>query len=142
MRDTFVLRLRVPEPATIVWCRLIDLDTHTAAIPFTVVTPAGEHMRVGLGFSGETRVGPVGFVDRMLVRRADPPSATHPGRLLVEKYGPVAGSVEATVEQVATGTVVEWRQRLAPAWLPPVLRPVGALVARIAYGVGLRQILN
>lgn len=142
MRDTFVLRLRVPEPAAVVWGRLVDLDAHTAAIPFTVVAPAGEHMHEGLRFTGETRLGPVGFVDRMVVRRADPPSAAHLGRLVVEKYGPVAGSVEATVEQVATGTVVEWRQRLAPAWLPPVLRPVGALVGRMAYGVGLRRILS
>ena len=142
MRDTFELRLRVADPAMVVWRRLVELDRHTAAIPMTVVTPAGEHMYEGLGFAGETRFGPVGFVDTMVVRRADPPSVSHPGRLVVEKFGPVAGLVEATVEQVATGTLVVWRQSLRPAWLPPFLRWPAALVARLAYGVGLRRIVS
>lgn len=142
MRDTFELRLRIPEGATVVWERLVDLDAHTAAIPLTVVTPAGECMREGLQFTGETRLGPLHIRDRMLVQRADPPSTSHPGRLVVEKFGPVAGRVDASVEQVATGTLVVWRQSLRPVWLPTLLRPLGAVVARLSYGTGLRRLLR
>lgn len=139
--DVFELRIRVPLPAAVVWAKLIDLDVHSATIPFTRVTPAGEHMREGLQFVGETRLGPLHFSDRMAVLRSDAPTLDFPGRLEVEKFGPVAGSVEATVEQVATGTLVVWRQSLRPAWLPRFLRPIGALVAKRAYGVGLRQLV-
>jgi|GEM_PF-6238053 len=142
MSDTFEVRVRVPEAAHVVWSRLIDLDAHSAAIPLTKVTPVGERMRQGLRFVGETSLGPIHMNDRMLVARADAPTHDHPGRLVVEKFGPVAGLVEASVEQVATGTLVVWRQSLRPAWLPAFLRPVGAVVAKVAYGVGLRQIVG
>ncbi|MDO5736190.1 MAG: hypothetical protein Q4P15_06915 [Propionibacteriaceae bacterium] len=142
MNDTFVVHVRVPEPATVVWARLINLDGHSASIPFTRVTPEGESMRPGLRFVGETSLGPLHFSDRMVVQRADAPTAAHPGHLVVEKFGPVAGRVEATVEQVATGTLVTWQQSLRPAWLPTFLRPAGTVVARIAYGTGLRQLLS
>ena len=142
MSDTFEVRVRVPEAAEVVWERLTDLDRHSATIPLTRVVPPGAHMQPGLHFVGETRLGPVAVADRMVVQRADPPTRGHPGRLEVEKFGPVAGTVWATVEQVPTGTLVIWRQSLRPAWLPTVLRPAGALVARIAYTMGLRQIVS
>lgn len=142
MDDTFEVRVNVPEAAHVVWSRLIDLDAHTAAIPLTKITPVGESMREGLRFVGETSLGTIHINDRMLVTRADAPTKDHPGRLVVEKFGPVAGLVEATVEQVATGTLVVWRQSLRPAWLPKFLRPLGAVFAKIAYGVGLQQIVG
>ena len=142
MKDTFEVRVNVPEAAHVVWSRLIDLDAHSAAIPLTRVTPVGEKMRQGLRFVGETSLGPIHMNDSMLVVRADAPMDGHPGRLVVEKFGPVAGLVEASVEQVATGTLVVWKQSLRPAWLPKFLRPAGAMVAKIAYGVGLRQIVG
>ncbi len=142
MKDTFEIRLRIPEAADVVWSRLTDLDAHSAAIPLTRVTPVRDHMREGLRFVGETSLGPLHVNDRMLVARADAPSREHPGRLVVEKFGPVAGLVEASVEQVPTGTVVVWRQSLRPAWLPGVLRPAAAVVAKIAYSVGLRRIVG
>ncbi|MGV8846574.1 hypothetical protein [Tessaracoccus sp.] len=142
VRDTFEVSVRVPQPVGVVWARLINLDGHSASIPLTTVTPAGESMYTGLRFVGETRLGPLHFADRMVVQRADAPTATHPGHLVVEKFGPVAGRVEATVEQVSTGTLVIWRQSLRPAWLPAFLRPLGAVVAKVAYGVGLRQIVG
>lgn len=140
MSDTFEVRVRIPEPAHVVWRRLTDLDAHSAAIPLTRVTPVGEHMEQGLRFVGETSLGPIHMNDRMLVTRADPPGMGQPGRLVVEKFGPVAGIVDATVQQCATGTLVIWKQSLRPAWLPAFLRPAGALVARMAYGVGVRRI--
>ena len=134
--------MRVPEAAAVVWERLTDLDRHSATIPLTRVVPAGHHMRPDLGFVGETRLGPWRMADRMVVRRADPPTRAQPGRLVVEKFGPIAGVVEATVEQVATGTLVVWRQSLRPAWLPALFRPPGAIVAGILYKVGLRQLVS
>lgn len=142
MSDTFELRMRVPTSAAVVWSRLIELDAHSAAIPFTRVTPVGEQMRQGLRFVGETSLGPLHMNDRMLVARADAPSRNEAGRLIVEKFGPVAGMVDATVEQTVTGTLVVWRQSLRPAWLPSWLRPLGAVFAKIAYGVGLRRIIR
>lgn len=142
MRDAFELQLHVPEPATVVWGRLIDLDAHTAAIPLTTVVPANHHMAEGLRFVGETRMGPVTIHDRMRVERADPPSEQHPGHLVVQKSGPMAGQVEATVEQVPTGTLLVWRQSVRPAWLPTALRPLGALIAKWAYGIGVRRIVG
>lgn len=142
MSDTFELRLRVPAPATAVWARLIELDAHSAAIPLTRVTPVGEQMRAGLRFVGETTLGPLRMNDRMLVARADAPTGDQAGILVVEKFGPVAGLVEATVEQSATGTLVVWRQSLRPAWLPSLLLPLGAVAAKIAYGAGVRRIVG
>lgn len=140
MSDTFEVRIRIPDPANVVWRRLTDLDAHSAAIPLTRVTPVGGHMEHGLRFVAETSVGPLHINDRMLVQRADAPGMGKPGRLVVEKFGPVAGLVDATVQQCATGTLVVWKQSLRPAWLPAFLRPLGAVVARMAYGVGMRRI--
>lgn len=139
--DTFELRLSVPGDAASVWARLTNLDCHTAAIPFTEVTPRGARMAPGLAFVGLTRLGPFTVADRMLVRSAEAPADGRPGRLCVSKSGPVAGEVEATVAQVGADVVVRWRQSLRPAWLPRLLRPAGARVARMAYGVGLRRLL-
>lgn len=139
--DTFEVRLRRSGDAATLWARLTDLDTHSAAIPFTEVTPRGARMREGLSFVGLTRVGPFTLSDRMLVRRAEAPTGESPGRLAVSKFGPVAGEVEATVEQEGAEVVVVWRQSLRPAWLPRPLRSAGAVVARAAYGMGLRKLL-
>lgn len=139
--DTFEVRLCRSGDAATLWARLTDLDAHSAAIPFTEVTPRGARMSEGLSFVGLTRVGPFTLSDRMLVRRAEAPTGERPGRLAVSKFGPVAGEVEATVEQQGSDVVVVWRQSLRPAWLPRPLRPAGALVARVAYGMGLRKLL-
>ncbi|MDN6299630.1 MAG: FAD-dependent oxidoreductase [Arthrobacter sp.] len=138
---TFEVRLRRPGDAATLWARLTDLDTHSAAIPFTNVTPRGARMSEGLAFVGLTRLGPFALSDRMLVRRAEAPTGNRRGRLAVSKFGPVAGEVEATVEQQGSDVEVVWRQSLRPSWLPRPLRPAAALVAKTAYAVGLRKLL-
>lgn len=140
-KDTFTVRLKMSGSAQDLWNKLTDLDAHTAAIPFTAVSPAASHMYEGLEFVGLTRLGPWKMADRMTVRRADPPGSGTPGYLAVSKFGPVAGEVHATVEQAGTDVVLTWRQSLRPAWLPRWLRPVGALVAQAGYGIGLRKLL-
>ena len=140
--DTFTLRIRCIGDAKDIWDKLTDLDSHTRAIPLTIVTPARSHMRDGLEFVGLTSLGPVKIADRMLVRRAEAPSEGNPGRLKVSKFGPVAGEVEASIEQHGSEVVVLWRQSLRPAWLPRWLRPLGTVVARVGYGIGLRKLLT
>lgn len=140
--DTFTLRIRCIGDAKDVWDKLTDLENHTRAIPFTVVTPAQSRMRDGLEFVGLTSFGPVKMADRMVVRRAEEPSEGNPGRLRVSKFGPVAGEVEASIEQDGSEVVVVWRQSLRPAWLPRWLRPLGTVVARVGYGIGLRKLLT
>ncbi|MEV8183646.1 FAD-dependent oxidoreductase [Specibacter sp. NPDC078692] len=140
--DTFTLQIRRTGEANDVWDKLTDLDGHTRAIPLTIVSPAQSRMHDGLEFVGLTSVGPVKMADRMVVRRAEAPNAGNPGRLEVSKFGPLAGEVEARVEQDDAGVVVTWTQSLRPAWLPRWLRPLGAVVARAGYGIGLRKLLS
>ncbi|GAA4657749.1 FAD-dependent oxidoreductase [Arthrobacter cryoconiti] len=140
--DTFTLRIRCKGSARDVWAKLTDLDGHTRAIPLTVVTPTQHHMRDGLEFVGLTSLGPVKISDRMLVRKAEAPSEGKPGRLQVSKFGPVAGEVEASIQQDGSEVMVVWRQSLRPAWLPRWLRPLGVVVARAGYGIGLRKLLT
>lgn len=124
------------------WDKLTDLDGHSRAIPLTKVTPPRSFMRDGLEFVGLTSWGPVKIADRMLVRQAEAPSAGNPGRLKVSKFGPMAGEVEASIEQHGPEVVVVWSQSLRPAWLPRWLRPLGTVVARAGYGIGLRKLLT
>ncbi|WP_186760715.1 FAD-dependent oxidoreductase [Arthrobacter alpinus] len=142
LSDTFALRIRCIGDARDIWEKLTDLDGHTRAIPLTVVTPAHSRMRDGLEFVALTSLGPVKIADRMLVRRAEAPSEGMPGRLVVSKFGPVAGEVEASIEQHGSEVLVVWRQSLRPAWLPRWLRPLGTVVARAGYGMGLRKLLT
>lgn len=140
--DTFTLRIRCSGDANDIWDKLTDLDSHSRAIPLTIVSPAHGRMRDGLEFVGLTSLGPVKMADRMLVRLAEAPSEGKPGRLKVSKFGPVAGEVEASIEQLGSEVVVVWRQSLRPEWLPRWLRPFGTVVARAGYSIGLRKLLT
>lgn len=139
---TFTLRIRCSANAQDIWDKLIDLERHSRTVPFTTVTSTESRMSEGLQFAGITSWGPMKMTDRMLVRRADPPTKGTPGHLSVSKFGPVAGEIEASVEQHGSKVVVIWRQSLRPAWLPHRLRPLGAVVARAGYGIGLRKLLK
>ncbi|WP_062006837.1 MULTISPECIES: hypothetical protein [Arthrobacter] len=132
LSDTFTVQIRCAGNATDVRDKLTDLDGHTRAILLTIVTPARSRMRDGLEFVGLTSLGPIRFPDRMLVSRAEVPSAGNPGLLRVSKFGPVSGEVEAKVEQHGSEVLVLWLQSLRTAGLPRWLRPLGAVVARAA----------
>ncbi len=140
--DTFTLRIRCIGDAKDIWDKLTDLEGHSRAIPLTIVTPAHGRMCDGLEFVGLTSVGPVKMADRMLVCRAEAPSEGNPGRLQVSKFGPVAGEVEASIQQHDSEVIVFWRQSLRSAWLPRWLSPLGRVVARAGYGTGLRKLLT
>ena len=134
MDPQFVIDLVVPGTPAQVWDRLWDLDRHTAAVPLTSVTggPLGE----GARFTGRTAVGRAGFDDDMVVRCWDPPR-----RATVEKVGRVlGGTIEATLEPVADGTLLRWRQTYGAPLLPARLAALARPAVRAAYRSALTRI--
>lgn len=116
------------------WRRLWDLDRHTAVIPLTTVTahPPATRLGPGVGFTGRTALGPVGFDDVMRVVEWSPPSDEGGGRAVVDKVGRVVGGrIEVTVAPLRQGSLVTWRQTVRLPWLPARLSWVEALAARV-----------
>ena len=141
----FVVRVASRRPASAVFARLLDWDAHSAAIPLTVLRHEGTPA-VGQRFVARTGLGRLAFDDPMRIDLLRPPAGDAPGDLPgvveVSKTGRLLrGSVRWTVVPAASGTEVEWRQRLVVGGLPRFLDPAVALVARAAYGAGLRRIL-
>ena len=71
----FVIDVETDLPPAVAWERLWDLDRHTATIPLTRVTvdaPATQ-LGEGVGFTGRTALGPLGFDDTMRVEVWRPP---------------------------------------------------------------------
>lgn len=96
-----------PEEA---WRRVSDLARHTEHVPLTTVAVPKGGVRLGAEVRARTALGPVGFVDSMLVTRWEPPRVLRivkTGRLL-------AGWAEITVEPHGQGSHVTWREEL---WL-------------------------
>lgn len=135
------MRLTLAEAPADVWRRITDLERHARVIPLTTVD-SSEPMRPGLAFVATTGLGPLAVRDRMRVERADAPARDVAGRLVVTKQGPFTGLVDATVAPAASGTLLTWRQDLAPAWLPRLLHPLAARIAAVAYRVALRQLAS
>ncbi|OYO25236.1 hypothetical protein CGZ93_01945 [Enemella dayhoffiae] len=121
---------------------LLDLDAHTAVIPFTRVRHDGRELREGTEFVARTAVGPVGFDDRMRVEQWLPPVEGRVGRVLISKRGrPLGGRIEILVRPDGRGSVVEWRQELTVLGLPGLLGRPAAAVAAAAYGSVIRRLL-
>jgi carbon monoxide dehydrogenase subunit G len=134
MAPQFTVDLVVPGSPAQVWQRLWDLDRHTAAVPLTTVT--GDPLGPGARFSGRTAVGPLGFDDDMVVRTWDPPR-----RAVVDKVGRVVtGSIVATLEPVADGTLLRWRQTYGAARVPGRVAALTLPAVRAAYRSALRRI--
>lgn len=153
----FVIDVETDLPPAVAWERLWDLDRHTATIPLTRVTvdaPATQ-LGEGVGFTGRTALGPLGFDDTMRVEVWRPPGpqptapqATAPGapgRAVVVKTGRLLGG-RIEVELVppsagnGRGSAVRWRQEVRLPWLPRPLRWIEAVGARIA-APGYRWVL-
>jgi hypothetical protein len=93
------------------WKRLTDWEAHGRSVPLTVVT------RTGSGFIARTGVGPIGFDDPMEVVRWDAPSFCR-----LEKRGSVVtGWAELSVEPLADGSRVTWREDIHVRGVPHVL---------------------
>jgi hypothetical protein len=132
-------------PAPEAWRRLLDLDAHTAVIPLTTVTGdalAARDLVDGSRFVARTALGPVGFDDVMVVESIAAPAATTAGRARIRKEGKVIrGDIDLLVTPTASGSTVEWSQRIGVRGVPALLDPVVAKVAGAAYGSTIRRLL-
>ncbi|KRB45889.1 SRPBCC family protein [Terrabacter sp. Root181] len=132
-------------PAPEAWRRLLDLDAHTAVIPLTTVTGdalAARDLVDGSRFVARTALGPVGFDDVMVVESIEAPAATTAGRARIRKEGKVVrGDIDLLVTPTASGSTVEWSQRIGVRGVPALLDPVVAKVAGAAYGSTIRRLL-
>ncbi|CAM4019955.1 hypothetical protein [Janibacter anophelis] len=153
----FIIDVETDLPPAVAWERLWDLDRHTATIPLTRVTVDAPSTQLGegVGFTGRTALGPLGFDDTMRVEMWRPPApqATAPstapqatGRAVVVKTGRLLGG-RIEVELVppsagdGRGSAVHWRQEVRLPWLPRPLRWIEAIGARLV-APGYRWVLG
>lgn len=109
------VRRTVPTPLGAVWDTVTDFDAYGRWIPLTSMRTDAPPVRLGWGFAGFTGVGPVGFLDTMLVVRWEPP-AEGAARFAVRKTGRVLrGFADVTLTATDTGgTEVVWREQIVP----------------------------
>ena len=119
------IRRTVPTPLGAVWDTLTDFGAYGAWIPLTSMRTDPPPVRLGWGFGGFTGLGPVGFLDSMLVVRWEPP-AEGAARFAVRKTGRVlAGWADVRLTATTTGgTEVIWREEIVPK-----PEPLGRLTA-------------
>lgn len=137
----FDVGLTSPLPAAQAFTQILDLDAHTALIPFTVVHHAPPLGR-GSVFVARTALGPIGFNDRMHVLAYAPPRGGEPGRCTIAKTGRwLRGPIHLTVHPSDAGCTVRWRQELRVRGLPRLADPVVRIVAIRAYRSVLTRLL-
>ena len=128
------VRRTVPTPLGAVWDTLTDFGAYDRWIPLTSMRTDPPPVRLGWGFAGFTGLGPVGFLDSMLVVRWEPP-VDGEARFAVRKTGRVLCGW-AAVELTATdtgGTEVVWREEIVPR-----PEPLGRLAAPASNRVTAR----
>ena len=109
------VRRTVPTPLDAVWGTLTDFAAYGRWIPLTSMRTDPGPARLGWAFGGFTGLGPIGFLDSMLVVKWEPPSDGE-ARFAVRKTGRVLRGW-AEVRLVATdagGTDVVWREEIVP----------------------------
>lgn len=124
-----VVRRTVDASTAEVWASLSDFAGYGRWIPLTSMVVDPPPVRVGWGFAGVTGLGPVGFVDSMLVTRWEPPTdVAAPARFTVRKTGRLLrGWADIIVGPSADGrTEVVWQEEI-------VVRPetLGRRLARV-----------
>ncbi len=134
---TAVVRRTVDAPVTRVWQTVTDFAAYGRWIPLTRMRTDQGPPRVGWGFGGFTGLGPVGFLDPMLLTVWEPPDddGSH-ARFCVRKTGYVlTGWAEVTLEprDAGTRTQLTWSEEIVPR---PV--QVGRLLARVSDPVTAR----
>ena len=128
------VRRTVTTPLDAVWDALTDFAAYGRWIPLTSMRTEPGPARLGWAFGGFTGLGPVGFLDSMLVVKWEPPLDGE-ARFAVRKTGRVLRGW-ADVRLAATdagGTDVVWREEIVPR--PETL---GRLVAPAADRVTAR----
>lgn len=131
------VRRSVPTPLAAVWATLTDFGAYGRWIPLTTMRADDPPVRLGWGFAGKTGLGPVGFLDTMLVVRWEPPQDGQ-ARFTVRKTGRVLrgwADARLTVDppEHAGGTGVVWREEIVPR-----PEPVGRLLAPLSDPVTAR----
>lgn len=129
----FTVQRRTPLAPDLAWAALTDLAEHGNEVPFTdVVVPDGG-LVLGAEVVARTRLGRLGFADRMLVTAVDPGR-----RLRLVKVGRLLhGWAQITVLPDPTSpgaSSVEWVEEV---WLPGlrrVTRPVGDRLGPVLFG--------
>jgi hypothetical protein len=109
------VRRTVPTPLGAVWDTLTDFGAYGRWIPLTSMRTDPPPVRPGWSFGGFTGLGPVGFLDSMLVVKWEPP-ADGAARFTVRKTGRVLrgwADVRLAADD-AGGTEVVWREEIVP----------------------------
>lgn len=140
----FTITLRSEVPAAQAWRRLLDVRRHGEVVPLTKITaPAFAELFAGAQFVARTGIGRLGFDDRMLIVRFEPPAPNSPGLAEIVKTGrAISGSIRAEVADATPGSLVRWEQEIWFAAFPHWLDPLVGAVARLAYGLALRALLR
>lgn len=141
-----VVRRTIDAPLRQVWDVVADFASYGRWIPFTTMLVDPQPTRVGWGFVGRTGLGPVGFLDSMLVTVWEPPGAPdgRQARFAVRKTGRVlAGWAEVGAVTRDDGrTDLTWTEEIIPRpeslgrLLVPLADPVTTrLFARAVAGM-------
>ncbi len=128
-----VVRRAAGAPSDAVWAVLTGFADYGRWLPLTTMVVDPPPVRVGWGFAGRTGLGPVRFVDSMLVTRWEPPSREGRAGFRVRKTGRLlAGWADITIAAGDDGgAVVVWREEIIVR--PEVLgRRIAPLVDRVA----------
>ncbi len=120
------VRRTVATPLDAVWDTLTDFGAYGRWIPLTPMRTDPPPVRLGWGFGGFTGVGPVGFLDSMLVVRWEPPAdGAAAVRGPQDRPGARAGGPTSDEPPPTTaGTDVVWREEIVPR-----PEPLGRLAA-------------
>jgi hypothetical protein len=115
------------------WSAVTDLAEHTRDVPLTDVRVPAGGLVLGAEVVASTRLGPLGFADRMLV------TALEPGRRLrLVKVGRLLhGWADITVEPdpgSSGGAVVTWVEELWVPGLRRLSRRVGDRTGPVVFG--------
>ncbi|WP_432559407.1 hypothetical protein [Granulicoccus sp. GXG6511] len=145
----FEVRLTAPLAATVAYDRVLDLDAHTATIPFTTVRvlPGPGPLSTGTRFVARTALGPIGIDDSMIVEEFTRPTGDRAGVCRIRKTGRwVLGAIELSVEAAGPpadrqAATVRWSQDIAIRGLSRVADPLVTLIASHAYRLVLRRLL-
>ena len=132
------VRRTVPTALDAVWDALTDFAAYGRWIPLTSMRTEPGPARLGWAFGGFTGLGPVGFLDSMLVVKWEPPLDGE-ARFAVRKTGRVLRGW-ADVRLAATdagGTDVVWREEIVPR--PETARPAGRPGRRPRHRAALRR---
>lgn len=128
-----VVTCDIEAPAEAVWTALVDWDRHSDWMLATRMSSADAENGVGTKLAARTGIGPVAFVDTMIVRQWNPPH-----RCVVEHTGRVvrgSGAFEV-IEVSPSSSRVTWSEWVNVPFGPlgavgwPLVRPAAALFLR------------